>query len=67
MNTIDDLKTPERGEMVLAFSMSDNEDAFDAYRAKVLASGGRIRRAVGVNSLVRHLMVYQPTFIVYIP
>ena len=59
-------KIPQKGETVLVFDESKTDDAYDQYRRKVLAAGGRVRRAVGIESFRRHLQVYTPTFIVYL-
>jgi len=59
-------KVPEKGEMVLVFDESKTDDVYEEYRKKVLASGGRLRRAVGIDNFRRHLAVYDPTFIVHL-
>ena len=58
-------KAPERGETVLVFDESGNEETYEAYRKRVLASGGRLRRADSPNALLRHLSVYSPAFIIH--
>lgn len=59
-------KIPERGETVLVFDETKTDDAYVEYRKEALSAGGRVRRAVGAESLFRHLEVYSPTFIVHL-
>ena len=60
------MKVPSKGETVLVFDQSGSEASYDEYRRQVMQSGGRVRRAVGVDQLLRHLRVYTPSFIVHL-
>lgn len=60
------MKVPSKGETVLVFDQFGSDERYDEYRREVLKSGGRLRRAVGVQSLLRHLQVYTPSFIVHL-
>ena len=60
------MKIPTIGETVLVFDECTTYQQYEDYRKKVLASGGRIRRAVDNGALQRHLAIYAPTFIIHL-
>lgn len=58
------MKLPKKGELVLVFDTTGNDTKFSEYAASVIRSGGRVRRVTSLDSLARHLRVYNPTFII---
>lgn len=59
-------KVPSRGGIALVFDETCSDAAYDTYRRRALASGGRLFRVRSIEAVQRHLAVYIPDVIVHL-